>query len=299
MKTLLVAAVVALIHGNYATLLIKGPAEPVLEGDPIKLECMYKDSDLNISQVHFEMFSKYLQDWHPVPERSWCSFSRMQTELTGESLVLFIRYAGRFSGGPYRCVSDADNVTQPDNSSQPLTINVHYMGELSLSREGYTNYLGIPEELRVRVGDDVVVKCSASSSEEPSYFWQKEGVDWILPSSTLTLRKISAMDGGDYTCRAEHPSVKSLSKKRTISITVLPEDAYWYETTNGRVVLMTSAAAAALVVFIVSMSVFLCRRAKQAKSSKGPIDDRSQKKPIYKSSVESLPSTCGDKQPLV
>lgn len=28
-------------------------------------------------------------------------------------------------------------------------------------------------------------------------------------------------------------------------------------------------------------------------------DDRSQKKPIYKASVESLPSTCGDKQPLV
>lgn len=47
------------------------------------------------------------------------------------------------------------------------------MGELSLSREGYTNYLGNPEELRVRVGDDVVVKCSASSSEEPSYLWQK------------------------------------------------------------------------------------------------------------------------------
>lgn len=28
-------------------------------------------------------------------------------------------------------------------------------------------------------------------------------------------------------------------------------------------------------------------------------DDRSQKKPIYKTSVESLPSTCADNQPLV
>ena len=47
------------------------------------------------------------------------------------------------------------------------------MGELSLSREGFTSYLGVPQELRVRAGDDVVLKCSASASEEPSYFWNK------------------------------------------------------------------------------------------------------------------------------
>lgn len=47
------------------------------------------------------------------------------------------------------------------------------MGELSLSREGYSSYLGIPQELKVRLGDEVVLKCSASSSEEPSYFWNK------------------------------------------------------------------------------------------------------------------------------
>lgn len=61
------------------------------------------------------------------------------------------------------------------------------MGELSLSREGYTGYLGTPHELKVRLGDDVVVKCSASSSEEPSYFWYKEvrkpreRAQWLCP----------------------------------------------------------------------------------------------------------------------
>lgn len=43
---------------HVATLLIKGPTEPVLEGVRITLECLYTDSDLNISQVHFEVFSK-------------------------------------------------------------------------------------------------------------------------------------------------------------------------------------------------------------------------------------------------
>ncbi|KAG8009918.1 hypothetical protein GBF38_013996 [Nibea albiflora] len=281
-----------------ATLLIKGPTEPILEGETLKLECLFSDSEFNISQVHFEIFSRYMRDWHTVWERSWCFYS-MRIERTAESLVLTIPRAGRFSEGPYRCVSDADNVTAPDNSSQELAVKVHYMGELSVSREGFTSYLGVPQDLKVRVGDDVVLKCSASSSEEPSYLWNKNGNDWILPSSTLTLKKVSEADEGQYTCMAEHPSMASLSKKRTISITVLSADAPWYESSNGRLMLMTSAAAVSLLVFILSMTVFLCRRAKQTKTSKGPIDDRSQKKPIYKASVESLPSTCGDKQPLV
>ncbi|XP_068591475.1 CD166 antigen [Cebidichthys violaceus] len=298
MKLLLVAAVFALIHGSSATLLIKGPTQPVLEGQSITLECLSSDSELNISQVHFEVFSQYMQRWRPVWERSWCFYS-MKIERTADSLVLSIPHAGRFYEGPYRCVSDADNVTETYISSPLLDFKVHYMGELSLTREGYTSYLSVPQELKVRLGDDVVVRCSASSSEEPSYFWNKDGDDWILPSSTLTLRKIRAMDEGQYTCMAEHPSVESLSKKRTISITVLSKDARWYESSNGRLMLMTSAAALSLLVFILSMSVFLCRRAKRAKTCKGPIDDRSQKKPIYKASVESLPSTCADKQPLV
>ncbi|XP_076594140.1 B-cell receptor CD22 [Chaetodon auriga] len=298
MNALVLVAVVALIHGSYATLLIKGPTEPVLEGEMITLECLYQDSELNVSQVHFEIFSKYMQGWHPVWERSWC-LRPMQIVKTADSLFLYISSARSFLEGPYRCVSDAENVTAPDNSSQLLAIKVHYMGEPLLSREGYSSYLSVPQELKVRAGDDVVLKCSASSSEEPSYFWKKNGDDWILPSSKLTLKKVSAMDEGQYTCMAEHPTMESLSKRRTISITVLPEDAPWYETSNGRLILMTSAAAVSLLVFILSMSVFLCRRAKRTRTSKGPIDDRSQKKPIYKSSVESLPSTCGDKQPLV
>ncbi|KAM4579935.1 uncharacterized protein PAE49_005010 [Odontesthes bonariensis] len=304
MKALLIVAVVALINSCYGTLIINGPTEPVLEGEPVTLECLYTDSDLNISQVHFEYFSKYMQSWSPFLERSWWGgrcmpFYTPYVDQDGEKALLYIFHPTRFSGVPFRCVSDAENVTEPDNSSQPLTFKVHYMGQPSLSMEGYSSYLEVPKELNVRLGDDVVVKCSASSSEEPSYYWQKEGSDWLLPSSTLTLKKVSELEEGQYTCLVNHPSVESLNKKRTISITVLPEDAPWYVTTNGRLWLMTSAAGVALFVFILSASVFLCRRAKRIRTSKGPINDHSQKKPIYKTSVESLPSTCGDKQPLV
>lgn len=47
------------------------------------------------------------------------------------------------------------------------------MGELSLTREGYTSFLGVSQELKVRVGDDVVLNCSASSSDELSFSWNK------------------------------------------------------------------------------------------------------------------------------
>ncbi|GLD65275.1 uncharacterized protein AKAME5_001675100 [Lates japonicus] len=220
MKVLLVVALVTLIHASYATLLIKGPTEPVLEGQMITLECQYSDSEFNISQVHFEVFSKYMQSWRLIYERSWCYYT-MDIERTADSVFLYIPRAGRFSEGPYRCVNYGENVTAPDNSSQTLAFKVHYMGDLSLTREGYTSYLGVPQELKVQPGEDVVLKCAASSSDELSYFWHKEGSDWILPSSKLTLKKMSATDEGQYTCMAQHPSMESLSRKRSVSITVL------------------------------------------------------------------------------
>lgn len=49
------------------------------------------------------------------------------------------------------------------------------------------------------------------------------------------------------------------------------EDAPWYQSTDGRLILMTSASVAALLVLLLSMTVFLCRRAKRARTIKGPM----------------------------
>uniref|UniRef100_A0A3P9MMB9 Si:ch211-79k12.1 n=1 Tax=Oryzias latipes TaxID=8090 RepID=A0A3P9MMB9_ORYLA len=303
MRSLLLAAVVALIHSSHAALMIKGPTEPVLEGDMVTLECLNTDGDLNISRVHFEFFSEYMQGWNQVwwrSVRSYCFYDRaVEVEEDGEKAYLRLFYPTRFSGVPVRCVSDAGNATEPEYVSDSITFKVHYLRGPSLTMEGYSRYMEVPQDVKVRVGADVVVKCSASSSEEPSYFWQKEGSDWVLPSPLLKVTKASALDEGKYTCLAKNPSVESLNVQRTISITVLPKDAPWYKTTNGSLWLMTSCAALVLLACVLCVSVLLCRRAKKIKTSKGPIDDHSQKKPIYRTSVESIPSTCMDKQPLV
>lgn len=59
--------IICYVCPHAASLVIKGPTEPVLEGDTVTLECLYTDSDLNISQVHFEVFSKV--SWRKMGEK--------------------------------------------------------------------------------------------------------------------------------------------------------------------------------------------------------------------------------------
>ncbi|XP_051573852.1 uncharacterized protein LOC127452445 [Myxocyprinus asiaticus] len=306
MRAYIFLAVLALsyIQRSTASLVIKGPSEPILEGQAVTLECVDSESVWNMSSVHFERFSKYMKRWYRLESDQAYFYRRCflyDVDVRREEgrLLLFISSIQSWSEGPYRCISE--NASAPDNSSQPLTIPIHYMREVSVHRAGLgylTRYFNSVQDLKVRLGDDVELECSTSASETPEYFWAKEGENWLLSSNKLKLEQVRAMDGGRYTCTAQSPAMQSLLKKRTISITVLPEDAAWYESTTGRIALMASAAGLVILVIILSMTTYLCRRAKQRKS-KGPIDDRSQKKPIYRTSMESLPYTATDKQPLV
>lgn len=290
-----------MIHCGSATLVIRGPTGPVLEGDSASLECLLKDSEYNIKDVRFEYFNRFRKAWTVVRERfSWCGFGRMPIKRTEDRINLTIPYASGFYDG-FRCVIHGTNATSPDDSSEPWNFTVHYLRSPQFSKAGISRYVGFPHTLSVRAGDDVVVNCSSTSSEEPSISWYKEGSDWILPSSVLTLEKVSAFDEGQYTCSAQHPTIPSLSKTSSFSLTVVSEQAPWYQTSDGQLfMIILVPATTCLLLVIFGVSVFLCRRAKKIRTSKGPIDDHSQKKPIYKSSSESLPITCGDdKQPLV
>ncbi|XP_058603203.1 vascular endothelial growth factor receptor 3 [Onychostoma macrolepis] len=292
------------LQRSSASLEVNGPTEPILEGQDVTLECVDTESQLNMSTVHFERFSKYMKRWYRLESDQAYFYRRCflyDVDVRREEgrLLLFIASIQSWSEGPYRCVTEDSSAA--DNSSQPLTIPIHYMREVAVHRAGLgylTRYFNSVQDLKIRLGDDVELECSTSASEAPEYFWAKEGEDWLLPSNKLKLKKVREQDGGRFTCSAQSPTVRSLMKKRTISITVLPEDAAWYETTTGHIFLMVSGAVLVLLVVVISMTTYLCRRARQRKS-KGPIDDRSQKKPIYRASVESLPSTASDKQPLV
>ncbi|XP_036798414.1 uncharacterized protein LOC110534479 isoform X2 [Oncorhynchus mykiss] len=214
--------VIAHAHSSIAALVIKGPDKPVLENDEVTLECLLSDSELNTSQVHFEKFSKYMNKWYRLEEEPMYRRCIPDVILRREAsqLLLSIRSIhSYFHQGLYRCV--ADNATATDNSSQPLAITINYMRELSVYDVSSSSRKFIKENLLVTLGEDVEVECSTTASEAPQYFWQKYGEDWIVPSSKLRLKNVRMEDGGDYTCMAEHPTLSSLKKSSTISITVL------------------------------------------------------------------------------
>ncbi|XP_027009328.1 uncharacterized protein si:ch211-79k12.1 [Tachysurus fulvidraco] len=303
-SVLFIAVMVGLVRDNTASLFVQGPTENVMEGDRVTLECLDTEAETNMSSVHFEKLSRHTEMWHRLDMSGYGYYYRRcfwyDADVTREDgrLLLTLARVQSWSAGMYRCMPD---ITDLDNSSVPFKLTVHFLREVSVNRAGsstFYRYLAPEDELRVPQGEDVELDCSSSGSETPTYTWLKEGEDWIIPSSKIKLKNVHEENSGKYTCTAQHPTVSSLIKKRTIKLTVLPEESAWYESTTGRIYLIMSAALAVFLVIIMAMTIFLCRRTRPNKS-KGPIDDQSQTKPIYKNSVESLNSTTGDKQPLV
>ncbi|KAF5899964.1 vascular endothelial growth factor receptor 3-like, partial [Clarias magur] len=273
---LLTAVIFALLRNSTASLFVQGPTDTIVEGDTVTLECLDSESEFNISSVHFEKLSRHRQIWHRLDLYDYGYYYRRcfwyDAEVTKEDgrLRLILARVQTWSAGTFRCMPN--NLTEVDNSSLPFKLTVHYIRDVTVNKPGatyLTRYLTPQDELRVKVGDDVELECSTTASETPQYSWLKEGEDWVVPSSKLKLKQVREQDSGEYTCTAQHPSVSSLVKKRTISLTVLPEEAAWYETTSGRIYLFLSATVALLVVAILTTTVFLCRRSRQNKS-KGP-----------------------------
>ncbi|KAK3551871.1 hypothetical protein QTP70_030238 [Hemibagrus guttatus] len=306
-SVLFTAVILAILRDSTASLFVQGPTESVMEGDRVTLECLDSESEMNMTSVHFEKMSRHMDMWHRLDGYGYgygyylrrCFWYDADVTREDGRLLLTLTRVQSWSAGMYRCMSD--NTTELDNSSLPFKLTVHYLRDVSVNRANsnmFYRYLAPDDELRVPQGDDVELDCSTSASETPIYSWLKEGEDWIIPSSKLKLKHVSVENSGKYTCTARHPTVSSLTKKRTIKLTVLPKEAPWYESTTAQIYLIMSAAVTVLFVMIIAMIVFLCHHSRKNKS-KGPIDDQSQKKPIYKNSVESLNSTAGDKQPLV
>ncbi|TRY94709.1 hypothetical protein DNTS_021602, partial [Danionella cerebrum] len=245
------------LQGSTALLEVRGPSEPILEGQDVSLECVDTESQLNMSTVHFERFSKYTRNWYRLEMDQELFYRRCflyDVDVRREEgrLRVFIASIQWSSEGPYRCVTES-SVTA-DNSSEPFTLPIHYMREVAVHRAGLgylKRYFNSVQDLRVRLGEDVELECSTSASEEPGYFWAKEGEDRLLASNKLKLGKVRSEDSGRYTCSAQSPTVLSLMKKRTISITVLPEDAAWYESTNGRIGLTMSCAMFVLLAMTI------------------------------------------------
>ncbi|KAK6469851.1 basal cell adhesion molecule-like [Huso huso] len=281
------------------SLVLKSPeAGPVLEGQSITLECL-SDEDEDMSAYTFEKYAKYMDSWFAVDgsTRFRCWYYDVNVSRSAGRLQLQIPEVQSWNNGPFRCVQN--NGTEQDSVSNSLSVPVHYLRDVSLFKDTsfYSRYSEQLKVLTVAPGGAVEVECSATASENPQYSWSREGDDWVELSNKLKIQKVREEDAGTYTCTVQHPSVPSLSKTRTLQLLVVSEAESRLVLPQFNLILMAGILALVLVLVIVSLAVYLSRR--RTSSLKGPIDDRSMKKPIYRSSVESVSSTVGDSQPLV
>ncbi|XP_078713484.1 CD166 antigen-like [Lampetra fluviatilis] len=88
-------------------------------------------------------------------------------------------------------------------------INVHYIERLQI--------LGIPDG-EVNEGDNIMMTCSASSSGNITYHWNKDGKR-KEDGHILTRLHVSSLDSGAYTCVAQLED-GSMSVAKTVTITV-------------------------------------------------------------------------------
>ncbi|KAJ3598547.1 hypothetical protein NHX12_002056 [Muraenolepis orangiensis] len=216
MKEVLVIFLITLIHGNDGGIYVEGPSEPVAEGTEVTLQCMSTDPGTDLSQVHLrQLWGK--DHWYVVDEgRHGVGYIR----LLGNQMNFTMESAWT---GTYACVSNND--ISPDNSSQPLTLGLQFLLTPNILRRGSPDRaLSDPSGesgVTVREGEDVVMDCHSNSSGTPEYYWSRRDDDWIVPSSTLYLRKMQAAEEGQYTCMAQLPG-DSLSRSHKVYISVRP-----------------------------------------------------------------------------
>uniref|UniRef100_A0A8C3HM97 Ig-like domain-containing protein n=1 Tax=Chrysemys picta bellii TaxID=8478 RepID=A0A8C3HM97_CHRPI len=78
----------------------------------------------------------------------------------------------------------------------------------------------VGDAVAVLEGEDLELQCSADASQPPQYEWSRQGDDWVVASSTLTLPHVSREQAGTYVCRAQHPSLPHLARSRAVRLDV-------------------------------------------------------------------------------
>ncbi|XP_064425410.1 tyrosine-protein kinase receptor ver-3 isoform X2 [Latimeria chalumnae] len=300
MQLLLTVVLVGLLSIQTAkagkpVVVLKDHNGPVLEGEDITLECMVGD-EANASSYAFEVYSKWMGSWYRVDTltrfRCWM-YNANISRADGRLLLQISNVYSRYSG-PYRCASMEENSTSVSDS---VTFPVHFLREICLSKASFRSYFqsGI-SELTVAPDEDVEVDCNAYASETPQYQWQRDGDDWVEVTSRLKLQKVSMEQAGTYTCRASHPSVPNLVKYKSFMLRV--EKASF---TSGlsEMSLILAIVAPVIILLLVIGGIASYIHMRRSTKEKGPLVGTGYKAPIYKGSLESVPSTVGDDHPLV
>lgn len=298
---LAVSATLRFGRAGFPTIHLSDQEGPILEGNNLTLECLVSDGD-DLSEFTFQKYSKWLHSWVSLDKTQElrCWYYDVAVSRDNGRLLLTISNLYSWHAGPYRCASV--NATDNTTVSNELDVRLEYLHNVFVSHsESWCGTLW--DSVTVLEGGDLQLRCSADASQPLLYEWIREGDDWILPSSSLNLTKITREQAGTYTCQVHHPTVPQLTKSTSIHLYV--EDSskrtFTYDSvlSFNPTLVLTVALPAVLLLMIILMFAFLIPRHQAAAMKKMALEKSGQRTPIYKGSLDSVPSVVGDTQPLV
>ncbi|KAJ7304029.1 hypothetical protein JRQ81_011549 [Phrynocephalus forsythii] len=273
---------------------------PLLEGSSVTLECLSEEEGEDLSGFTFQKYIKWLHSWISLDKETElrCWFYDVVVSRDDGRLRLTISDMQTWHTGPYRCASA--NATSNASVSNELNLQMEYLHSVYLSQEN--TWCGtVGNSITLHEGSNLELRCSADASQPPLYEWTREGEDWIVASNALSLAKVTRDQAGMYICQARHPTLPQLSKSKSIRLYVegsergFAFDTVWSLSTPTLVLALSLLAVLLLVVIAVSAFLIPRHRAKK----KAALEDVGQHTPIYKGSLESVPSVVADTHPLV
>ncbi|XP_074836895.1 basal cell adhesion molecule-like [Carettochelys insculpta] len=297
---LLLALALRRAHAETPTVRLIDQEGPILEGSNVTLECL-SEGATDMSQFTFQKYSRWLHTWVSLdkPDQLRCWFYRVTVMRPDGRLLLGLGALQSWHAGAYRCV--ATNSTANDSTSSEFILHMEYLHSIFLSQaHSWCGTVG--DSVAVLEGEDLELQCSADASQPPEYEWSRQGEDWVVVGSTLSLRQVRPEQAGTYECRAQLLHLPQLAQRRAVRLHVEGvQRSTWLEPELGLstplLLLAVGLPALLLLLLVLGLGLFLLRRHNSAKTPAQ--EEPSQRTPIYKGSLESLPSVVGDKQPLV
>ncbi|XP_038238823.1 sialic acid-binding Ig-like lectin 11 isoform X2 [Dermochelys coriacea] len=263
------------------------------------MECLTDEDGADMSQFTFQKYSRWLHTWVSLdrPDRLRCWFFDVNVTRAGGRLLLAIKALQSWHAGAYRCM--AANTTGNTTASAEISLRVEYLRSVYVTR-AHTWCGTLGDSLAVMEGEDLELQCSADASQPPEYEWSRQGDDWVVASSSLSLPQVSREQAGTYMCLARHPGLPQLASSRAVRLDVQgAQSSYQLEPglSTPMLLLAVGLPALLLLLLVLGLGAFLLRHRNAAKIPAG--EEPGQRTPIYKGSLESVPSVVGDQQPLV
>uniref|UniRef100_A0ABM5ETH9 Cell surface glycoprotein MUC18-like n=1 Tax=Pogona vitticeps TaxID=103695 RepID=A0ABM5ETH9_9SAUR len=273
---------------------------PLIEGSNVVLECLSEEGGEDLSGFTFQKYSKWLHSWITLNEATElrCWFYDVAVSHDDGRLLLTINDVQSWHTGLYRCASS--NSTDNASFSNELDLQTEYLRSVYLSQAN--TWCGtVGNSITILAGKNLELRCLADASQPPLYEWTREGEDWIVASDALTLAKVTREQEGTYVCQAQHPTLPQLSKSKSIHLFVEgSKRAFTFDSVmslSTPMLALVVALPAVLLVLVIMVIAFVIPRRRAKK--KAAQEDAGQRTPIYKGSLDSVPSVVADTHPLV